>query len=656
MRDDEFEPKLGKIANRISTRERTYLQRVLHASVLAGTKGVRSTFTGQRIGRGTGAGRVLSTRGRSSALRTRRVILKARIVKLAGKGVAAARAHLRYIQRDGVPREGLPGQLYDAERVDVNGKAFLEQGEGDRHQFRFIVSAEDGAEYEDLKPFVRGLMAQMEKDLGTKLDWVAVDHFNTGHPHTHIVVRGKNDLGEDLIIGREYITHGMRERAAEIVSLDLGPRTDLEIATRLRSEVEQDRFTSLDRGLLRDADDDRVVAAGRRGLDAFQQTLRAGRLQKLRRLGLSEELKPGSWRLGPELEPTLRRMGERGDIIKAMHREMSRQGRERRADYAIYDPVEGQASRLVGRVEARGLADELHDRYYLVLDGLDGRTHHIDIGNADGDSLPRNGSVIAITARRAEPRTVDRAIAEIAAAHGGHYSVDIHLAHDPHATADFAETHVRRLEAMRRITEDVEREKDGTWIIAANHLKKAAEFERALVRQAPVRIDTLSLLPVERQIGADGATWLDRELTSRAPESVRDAGFGRAVNDALTRRRQWLVEQELAKEEDGRTIYRTNLLNVLRRRELNRVARQLSDKLGLAYAETKSGDHVEGVYRRPVELASGKFALIEKARDFTLVPWRPVLERSLGQRVTGIARDQSISWTLGRQRSGPEIS
>jgi len=66
-------------------------------------------------------------------------------------------------------------------------------------------------------------MEQMEKDLGTQLDWVAVDHYNTAHPHTHIVLRGKDDKGDDLIIAREYIAHGMRERAAEIVSLDLGP-------------------------------------------------------------------------------------------------------------------------------------------------------------------------------------------------------------------------------------------------------------------------------------------------------------------------------------------------------------------------------------------------------------------------------------------------
>ncbi|TIL84722.1 MAG: conjugal transfer protein TraI, partial [Mesorhizobium sp.] len=131
-----------------------------------------------------------------------------------------ARAHLRYLQRDGVTREGAPGELYGADSDRVDGKAFIDRADGDRHQFRFIVAAEDGIEYEDLKALTRRLMAQMQEDLGTKLDWVAVDHFNTGHPHSHIIVRGRDDRGENLVIAREYISSGIRERAAELVSLD----------------------------------------------------------------------------------------------------------------------------------------------------------------------------------------------------------------------------------------------------------------------------------------------------------------------------------------------------------------------------------------------------------------------------------------------------
>src|SRR5690606_15063129 len=138
--DDDFEPRLGKIRSRGSKGNRKFLHQVLAASNLArgGAAGARkSRFNGSRLGRGAGAGRVLAARDHYAAFRQRRVIVKARIVKLAGKGMDGARAHLRYIQRDGVTREGEPGRLYDALTNEADGKAFLDRGEGDRHQFRF---------------------------------------------------------------------------------------------------------------------------------------------------------------------------------------------------------------------------------------------------------------------------------------------------------------------------------------------------------------------------------------------------------------------------------------------------------------------------------------------------------------------------------------
>ena len=189
---------------------------------------------------------------RSAGLRTRRTIVKTRLVRLGGKGLGAARAHLRYIQRDGVSRDGDPGRLYSAAGDQADGNAFLERCDGDRHQFRFIVSAEDGDQYEDLKPLIRRFMARMEEDLGTRLDWVAVDHVDTLHPHTHIMLRGRDERGENLVIAPDYIKTGMRERLAGLVSLDLGPRTDLEIEQRLRHEVHAERLTGIDRQLLRE--------------------------------------------------------------------------------------------------------------------------------------------------------------------------------------------------------------------------------------------------------------------------------------------------------------------------------------------------------------------------------------------------------------------
>jgi hypothetical protein len=495
----------------------------------------------------------------------------------------------------------------------------------------------------------------MGQDLGTKLDWIAVDHYNTGHPHTHIVLRGKDDQGKDLIIAREYLSRGMRERAAELVTLDLGPRTDHEIQSRLRAEVEQERVTSLDRSLLHETEPDGTVRSGR-DQDSFRQTLRAGRLQKLKRLGLAEEMSPGRWHIAPDLEPTLRRMGERGDIIKALHHELTRARIDRAAsDVVVHNPGEISAP-LIGRVVSRGLADELSDRHYLVLDALDGRAHHLEIGQADATESTPEGSIVAVTPKQPVVKPTDHTIATIAAAHDGRYSAELHLKHDPNTTEAFVDTHVRRLEAMRRAGIGVEREPDGTWKISSDHLDRALRHEQMLARKAPLEVKVLSTLKLERQAHAEGATWLDHELVAGDPTPMREAGFGQETRKALAQRRQWLMEQGLASESQGSFVYRANLLRILRERELQKVGGQLAGELGLAYAPQEPRGRIDGVYRRRVDLASGRFAVIENAREFTLVPWRPVLERNLGQQVSGVARsDGGISWNLGRQR-GPSIS
>ena len=656
--ENEFEPRLGRIRSPSAKRARTYLGRVLAAANLARSgramRGSRKGFSGSRIGRGAGIGRMLVSRDGTAAYARRRVIIKASIVKLVGKGLAGAAAHLRYLQRDGTTREGQPGALYGADADALDGKAFRERARGDRHQFRFIVSPEDGADYDDLKPLTRRLMQRVEEDLGTKLDWVAVDHFNTGHPHTHIVVRGKDHLGADLVIARDYLTSGMRERAAELVDLDLGPRSIREIEQALHAEVEQERLTSIDRVLLRGLGDDRVVAAD--GPTPLDQTLRAGRLSKLARLGLAEPIGAGRWRLTPGLGETLKAMAERGDIVRTMQRAFTQRALDRPlADQAIYDPASDGAAPLVGRVIARGLADEHADRHYLIVDATDGRGHYVAIGKGNAIEPTPTGAIVRIEPRQAEVRTVDRTVAAIAAANGGRYDVDAHLRHDPGATEDFAETHVRRLEGLRRAGAGVARDPAGFWTIAPDHLERVAAHEKAMLRDRPVAIELLSVVPLEKLVDADAATWLDREALAGAPTPLRAAAFGHEVQAAQARRAQWLVAQGLADERSGKVTYRPDMLSALQRRELLRVAGQLSDELALPFGESAPGARIEGLYRRRIDLASGRFALVERSRDFTLVPWRPVLEARIGKPVSGIVRDGSVSWSFGRGRQGPSI-
>jgi hypothetical protein len=500
-----------------------------------------------------------------------------------------------------------------------------------------------------LKPLVQRWMAQVEQDLGTKLDWIAVDHFNTGHPHAHVIVRGKDDRGKDLVIARSYMTHGLRSRAAELVDLDLGPRSPIEILRAATREVEQERLTAIDRRLAHAIGDDGLVRPAHR--DPIEQSLRAGRLQALGQMGLAMEEGRGAWRLADELETTLRRMGERGDIIRTMQREIRVHAPERSpADCLIYDPAQGRE--IVGCVLARGLSDEHADRHYLIVDGVDGYSHYVDIGTGPGTTP--EGSLVRIAPVGTEPRAVDRTVAEIAAAHGGRYSVDIHLMHDAQATQAFAEAHVRRLEAIRRLTGAVVREPDGSWTIAPDHLARAEAYERQQAQRQPVSIETLSHRPIDQLPAHNGATWLDRELVS--PERTEPGrGFGAEVRKALALRQQWLLEQQLAEVEGDTVFFRRNLVATLQQRELRRVAGQLSRELGLDFAEARAGEEVKGRYARSVRVGDTRFALIERSHEFTLVPWRPALERALGKQVSGIIRESGISWTIGRDRGGPTI-
>ncbi len=589
--------------------------------------------------------------GTGLRVRSRRVTVKARIVKLAGKGKAVS-AHLSYLERDGVTREGEPGRLYSTFTDEADRQAFIERGAGDRHQFRFILSPEDGAAYQDLKPFTRDVMAQMEQDLGTTLDWVAVDHHDTGHPHVHVVLRGVTEDGKTLNIAGDYIAHGIRYRASEILTRDLGPQTEREVEQQLGREVEAERFTRLDRALIERADNGVADLRVEQASDAFGRAhhqLLIGRARQLERMGLAERTEPLCWSLSSEAETTLRAMGERGDIIKTLHRAMTQAQVERSPSlYAIHDR-KADAAPIIGRVVARGMADEIGDRRYLVIDGIDGRSHYVDIGEAEGSF--RKGSIVSLSNVSTDTRAVDHTVAEIAAANGGRYNVDIHLRHDRNAMQTFAERHVRRLEAIRRATGGVERERDGTWIIAPDHLEKVRAYEEQRAQHQPVIAETLSPMTLHRQIVADAPTWLDQQIAGEDRSGPSAYGFGREVRDALVLRRQWLLEQDLATVEGQAIVARAAMLATLRRRELNRVAGQLSGELGLPYAQAVPGERIEGKVVRPVELASGRYTLIEKSREFTLVPWRPVLERAIGKEVSGIMREgRDIAWTMGRSR------
>ncbi|MCG0996093.1 relaxase/mobilization nuclease and DUF3363 domain-containing protein [Acetobacter indonesiensis] len=292
-------------------------------------------------------------------------------------------------------KDGEKARLFGAERDHVPAREFAERCQDDRHHFRFIVGPEDAAEMADLKTFTRELMTQAEQDLGTKLDWVAVSHWNTDNPHIHIIVRGKDQDGEDLVISRDYIREGLRARAQNLVTLELGPRTDQEIHRNVERQVEAERWTQLDRQLQQDANQHGIIdmaLSPDQQPDAFA-VMKVGRLRRLERMGLAHEVGGGQWRLEETAEATLREMGQRNDIIKRIHRGLSEQGIERASSSWVL-AGEDLAESIIGRLVARGLDDEMKGSAYAVIDGVDGRTHHVHLPSleAAGD-VPHGGLV-----------------------------------------------------------------------------------------------------------------------------------------------------------------------------------------------------------------------------------------------------------------------
>ena len=564
----------GRIRSTRAQAARPFIAQALAAAQKAGgrvscsgkiTPGNRSRFgRGQRAS--IQANRLLTGRSRI-------VVIKTRVVRHTARS-APLGAHLTYLRRDGVTRDGEKARLFGPESDDMDARGFTERCEGDRHHFRFIVSPEDGADMADLKAHTRELMSQMEKDLGTKLDWVGVDHWNTDNPHVHIILRGRTDDSQDLVISRDYIKEGMRARAQDLVTLELGPRTDLEIRRNLERQVEAERWTQLDRQLVRDGGKTGIIDLAPRAdqqPDTFH-TLKVGRLRALEILGLAGQVGHSQWFIKPEAETTLRELGERGDIIKRMHRALTELGIERgSAGYVL--AAESLDVPVIGRMVERGLDDELKGTAYAVVDGVDGRTHHIRLPHLDaaGDSPP--GSIVEL--RSYEDSRGERRVA------------------------------------------------------------------------LAVRSD----LDIQDQVKATGATWLDRQAVTREPVALSEGGFGAEVQQALAQRAEHLIGEGLAEWQGGRVVFARRLLNTLRDREVDALGERLAAETGLPFNRAGSGEFVAGTYRQRFALATARFAMIDDALGFQLVPWTPSLEKQLDRNVSGVARtDGGIDWSFGRKR------
>tara|TARA_R110000868_G_scaffold91039_8_gene252515 strand:+ start:12158 stop:13912 length:1755 start_codon:yes stop_codon:yes gene_type:complete len=576
--DNEFRVRPGRSRDSGAAsgrRSQKLAAQVQRAANKAGHAGSRRAG----LKRGSGSGKAARGRRTVAAMRRtpgqRRVTVMARIARHKGAHYRAAplAKHIKYLERDGVSRDGRDASMFDAQTDRADRDAFAGRCEDDRHHFRFIVSPEDAGDMEDLRSFTRELMADAAKDLGTELDWVAVDHWNTDNPHIHVLVRGVASDGTDLVIDRGYISEGLRFRAEERVTLELGPRTELDIRTALEREVDAERWTSLDRQLERLGQDTAGLVDLRLGGDADPEMRRLllGRAAKLEQLGLAAREGPAVWALEPGAETTLRDLSVRNDIIKTMHNAMGRDGgRFDVSALALHHDVPSEP--IIGRLVERGLHDELTGSAYAIVDGVDGRTHHLRFKDMEMTGDAKAGSIVELR----------------------------------------------------------------SWEDAKGHDR--------------LSLATRSDIPLEAQIKAPGATWLDRQLVARDPVATGN-GFGREVRDALDARASHLETQGLARRQGQRVILAQDLVGTLKNQELTAATQAIAARTGLEHKPSGAGDYVSGIYRERVTLSTGRFAMIDEGLGFQLVPWRPALDQHLGQQITGtMTPGGSVDWTLGRGR------
>jgi hypothetical protein len=432
------------------------------------------------------------------------------------------------------------------------------------------------------------------------------------------------------------------------------------VQQKLGREVGHDRFTRLDRTLLREAEDGRVdlrISPGQSYLVRANRHLLIARLQKLETMELAAPVEPGVWQLSPRLERSLKQLGQRIDTVNLMQKALGADAAERGvSQFLIHREL--PRSPTTGHLKGKGLAgDGLTDKAYLVIDGVDARVHYLELEAALMPEEARIGAILTI-GREASARSVDKTIAALAARNHGFYEPRQHAEtagrnqRIPGGDVEgHVEAHVRRLEALRRAG-IVERLDAEHWEIPRDFLGQAAAYDKEHGRKLVVELH--SAVGLDRQIGAAAVTWLDRQLVGRHRVETAPMGFGHQVEKALERRKETLIARNLAyRTQDGGVRYQPDLLATLQRRELDRAGERLAARSveRLTYVPARHGPTVRGIYRGSVALTGGRFAVIADERQFTLVPWRQILERFRGREVTGLVRGIGVSWQLGLQRT-----
>ena len=621
--DFDFQPKLGRIRSQGSFKP----------------KGMKAYLKGVRM-RSTNTDGARRSTGFAGA---RRVMIKARVHRLSASRVGTQRAHISYLERDGAGKDKEPAEFYNDVSEGLDGQDWLQEHADERHHFRFIVSPEDGEKLQELKPFTRDLVSQMELDLETKLDWIAVDHYNTEHPHTHIVMSGKRDDGKDLVISKDYLSHGMRERGSAFLTRELGLQTEAELTAKLERETALRKVTRMDRILMREMDRNGGINLDnlRRNRPHYQK-----RLQTLRSMGLARNHYGGVWSVDDRLDVTLSAL-EKSDTIAVRIEGAVRGAGLDRISAHEQGPF-NYNNAVHGRLLKVGYDDELMDRRYAIIDGLDGRVHHFDLGTYYPKDL-KPGDMLEVKPRSPGALGMDQTIADVAAQNRGIYSLANHKQSDPKVSAKHLAMIGNRVAALERAGL-VQRLHGEAYSIGQDFIDHVDKHFAKAAKRSPNIVRNLEGRAFEAQVRAFGETWLDQQLAGQAVEPIGGAGLGGDVRSAMEERMKRHFQRGIVSDRDAKEL-NDNHLKFLQKEGMLHASLDITKETGLSYRAIQPGDRIEGTFKRIHQTEHAKFAVIDRGREFSLVPWKRGLERMRDRHIeVTMSRSRDIAWTLGRTR------
>jgi type IV secretory pathway VirD2 relaxase len=564
----------------------------------------------------------------SGGRRLERVIVKTHVARhRPGKAKGSLTRHASYLGRDSASADGKPGVFYSATEQGLDAKEQTAAWVPDRHHFRIIISPERGGDIPDMTAYVRDVMRRVEKDLGvagviepgTKLQWIAINHHNTDNPHAHVVLRGKQEDGRDVVIPRAYLAHGMRNRAAEVATELLGERTVEQAREARLKEVEAERFTSLDRMIERhlephgerNGEPRRIDMSPAKpiGFGAEDRQLALARLQFLEGIGLAQKDKGTYWSVDDTFSQSLRELGARNDIIKQLYSQLGNEsGRVQRmtGGAEVSAPV-------AGIVIAKDRADELEDERFIVVSDRSGQAHYGRVRDTPAYRDLHVGSVAELGAGTQWRQEVAAQIGAVAQSTGV-YSAQGHEAYLHQAKPELTERQIASAirAADSRLAFVAGFDGSGVRALESGEYSIDADQYTRFIQRGGSRTDVRVIAEhsLDHQIEAHAVTWLDRQAFSDRPD-VRTREHP-AVQEAMEKRQGWLIRNGYAQrlEATGAVDLSPNALRELAAQEQADVAGRLAGKFGLPVAELPQGGSVSGEYGGTETLHSGKLAVV----------------------------------------------